>query len=108
MSAGASAPLAQAVAGVNRLVLSAQLVERGALRYTPAGLPAFDLELKHESQVLEDGLPRRVSLEIRAVAIGEVTRRVGALALGSSGEFAGFLSAGRNGRGLLFHVTALD
>jgi primosomal replication protein N len=42
------------------------------------------------------------------VAIGEVTRRVGALALGSNGEFAGFLSAGRNGRGLLFHVTALD
>jgi primosomal replication protein N len=108
MSAGASAPLAQAVAGVNRLVLSAQLVERGALRYTPAGVPAFDLGLKHESQVLEDGLPRRVSLEIRAVAIGEVTRRVGALELGNSGEFAGFLSAGRNGRGLLFHVTALD
>jgi hypothetical protein len=52
MSAGASAPLAQAVAGVNRLVLSAQLVERGALRYTPAGLPAFDLELKNESQGL--------------------------------------------------------
>jgi primosomal replication protein N len=108
MSAGAPAPLAQAVAGVNRLVLSAQLVERGALRYTPAGVPAFDLGLKHESQVLEDGLPRRVSLEIRAVAIGEVTRRVGALELGNSGEFAGFLSAGRNGRGLLFHVTALD
>ena len=108
MSAGASAPLAQAVAGVNRLVLSAQLVERGALRYTPAGLPALDLGLKHESQVLEDGQPRRVSLEIRAVAIGEITRRVGALALGDSGEFAGFLSAGRSGRGLLFHVTALD
>ncbi|WP_051243002.1 primosomal replication protein N [Azohydromonas australica] len=108
MSAGASAPLAQVVAGVNRLVLSAQLVERGALRYTPAGVPAFDLGLKHESQVLEDGLPRRVSLEIRAVAIGEVTRRVGALELGNSGEFAGFLSAGRSGRGLLFHVTALD
>lgn len=108
MSEGASAPLAQAVAGVNRLVLSAQLVERGALRYTPAGVPAFDLGLKHESQVLEDGLPRQVSLEIRAVAIGEVTRRVGALELGNSGEFAGFLSAGRNGRGLLFHVTALD
>ena len=108
MSAGASAPLPQAAAAVNRLVLSAQLVERGALRYTPAGLPALDLELKHESQVLEDGLPRRVSLEIRAVAIGDITRRLGALALGHSGEFAGFLSAGRNKRGLLFHVTALD
>jgi primosomal replication protein N len=36
---------------MNRLVLQAQLVERGALRYTPAGIPALDLNLKHESQV---------------------------------------------------------
>ncbi|MEP7102565.1 MAG: primosomal replication protein N, partial [Burkholderiales bacterium] len=36
---------------MNRLVLTAQLVERGALRYTPAGLPALDLSLKHESEV---------------------------------------------------------
>ena len=42
------------------------------------------------------------------MAIGDITRRLGALALGHSGEFAGFLSAGRNKRGLLFHVTALD
>ncbi|MEO8805817.1 MAG: primosomal replication protein N, partial [Burkholderiaceae bacterium] len=28
---------------MNRLVLTAQLLERGALRYTPAGLPALDL-----------------------------------------------------------------
>ena len=55
---------------MNRLVLAAQLVERGALRYTPAGLPALDLSLKHESEVSEDGQPRKVSLEIKAVAIG--------------------------------------
>ena len=48
-------------------------MERGALRYTPAGLPALDLSLKHESEVSEDGQPRKVSLEIRAVAIGEIT-----------------------------------
>jgi len=93
---------------MNRLVLSAQLVERGALRYTPAGLPALDLSLKHESQVSEDGQPRKVSLEIRAVAIGGITRRLDTLAIGSAGLYAGFLGAGRNGRGLLFHVTALE
>ena len=57
-------------AAMNRLVLAAQLVERGALRYTPAGLPALDFELKHESELSEDGQPRKVSMEIRAVAIG--------------------------------------
>ena len=93
---------------MNRLVLAATLVERGAVRYTPAGLPALDLLLKHESEVSEDGQPRKVSLEIKAVAIGAITRPAGAMALGSAASFAGFLGATRNGRGLVFHITALD
>ena len=93
---------------MNRLVLAATLVERGAVRYTPAGLPALDLLLKHESEVSEDGQPRKVSLEIKAVAIGAIARPVGAMALGSLATFAGFLGATRNGRGLVFHITALD
>ena len=93
---------------MNRLVLTAQLVERGAMRYTPAGLPALDLKLQYESTVSEDGLPRKVSIEIKALGIGAITQHLGALALGSSGTFAGFLATARNGRGMLFHVTALD
>jgi primosomal replication protein N len=93
---------------MNRLVLSAQLVERGAVRYTPAGLPALDLSLKHESQVTEDGQPRKVSMEIRAVAIGAITRQLLLLAIGSHGDFAGFLTASRNGRGLSFHLTEVQ
>jgi primosomal replication protein N len=92
---------------MNRLVLTAQLLERGAVRYTPAGLPALDCKLMHESQLTEDGTARKVSLEIRALAIGEISRTVGALALGSTGTYAGFLASARNGRGLLFHITAL-
>mgnify|MGYP003513146971 CR=1 FL=1 len=93
---------------MNRLVLAATLVERGAVRYTPAGLPALDLLLKHESEVSEDGVPRKVSLEIKAVAIGAITRPIGARALGNSAAFAGFLGSARNGRGLVLHITALD
>jgi primosomal replication protein N len=93
---------------VNRLVLAATLVERAAVRYTPAGLPALDLLLKHESEVSEDGQPRKVSLEIKAVAIGAVSRPAGAMALGSAATFAGFLGATRNGRGLVFHITAIE
>jgi primosomal replication protein N len=92
---------------MNRLVLQAQLVERAAVRYTPAGLPALDISLKHASEVSEDGQNRKVSLEIRAVAIGAITRQVGQLAVGSEAQFAGFLTAARNGRGLVFHVTAI-
>ena len=89
-------------------MLTATLVERAALRYTPAGLPALDFSLRHESQVTQDGQPRKVSVEIRARAIGEITRKVSALELGSEHGFAGFLASQRNGRGVVFHVTELD
>ena len=89
------------------MVLSAQLQELGVVRYTPAGLPALDCRLLHASTVTEDGQPRKVSLEIRAVAIGEITRSLGAMQLGAHGTFVGFLASMRNGRGLLFHITSL-
>ena len=93
---------------MNRMVLSAQLLERGAVRYTPAGLPAIDCRLQHASTVTEDGQPRLVSLEIKAMAIGAIARPLGALVLGQSGLFAGFLATTRNGRGMLFHITELS
>ena len=93
---------------MNRLVLTAQLLERGALRYTPAGLPALDLSLKHESQVTQDGQARQVFFEIKARAIGAVTQQAAGLEMGSTHGFAGFLGSQRNGRGVVFHVTELD
>ncbi len=93
---------------MNRLVLTAQLVERGALRYTPAGLPAVDLSLKHESSVTQDGQARQVSFEIKARAIGAITERLTGMEMGSTHGFAGFLGSQRNGRGVVFHITELD
>ena len=93
---------------MNRVVLSAQLVERGAVRYTPAGLPACDFSLKHESQVTEAGQPRQVSMEMRAVAIGEIAQRLVGLEIGAAGTFAGFLTNQRNGRGTVLHVTEFE
>ena len=78
------------------------------MRYTPAGLPALDLSLKHESEVIQDGQPRKVWFEIKAKGIGEITQRLNGLELGSQHGFAGFLGSQRNGRGIVFHVTELD
>ncbi len=89
-------------------MLAARVVERRALRYTPAGLPALDFELKHESEASEDGQPRKVSLQLRALAIGRIAQPLAALELGSAGSFGGFLAAARNGRGLRFHVTDFE
>lgn len=93
---------------MNRLLLSARLVERGLLRYTPAGLPALDLGLRHESEVTQDGQSRKVSMDIRARLIGAITERAVGLELGSEHGFGGFLGSQRNGRGIVFHITELD
>jgi primosomal replication protein N len=93
---------------MNRFLLAATLASRAALRYTPAGLPALDLSLQHGSTVSEDGKPRQVSMEIKALAIGDVVQPLAKLALGSAGLFAGFITSTRNGRGLLFHITSFE
>ena len=93
---------------MNRLVLSARLDERGALRYTPAGLPALDLMLAHESDLSHEGQLRKVAVQVKALVIGELVNQVKLLPLGTEGVFAGFLASARNGRGLLFHITELS
>jgi primosomal replication protein N len=93
---------------VNQFSLQATLQELGQVRYTPAGLMALDLGLKHEGEAQEAGKPRKVSMEIKAVAIGEIGKRLQALGVGGSARFSGFLSNQRNGRGIIFHVTAVE
>jgi primosomal replication protein N len=92
---------------MNRLLLHASLVQRSAVRYTPAGLPALDFTLKHESTVGQDGPPRKLAFELKALAVGEATRALNALPLGAQAVFGGFIAQGRNGRGWILHVTEL-
>lgn len=91
----------------NRLLLSAQVQERSARRYTPAGLPALDLVLAHEGQASEDGQPRLVRMHLKAVAIGQISRSAEQLALGEPRQFAGFLAPSRGGKGLIFHINEI-
>jgi len=91
---------------VNQLVLNARIAEAGALRYTPAGLPALDFRLEHESEVTEAGQPRQVAVAIRAVAFGSLAETLGKQAIGSSWNFTGFLATPRNGKHPVLHVQA--
>jgi primosomal replication protein N len=98
-----------AVLSLNRFVLQARIVERGILRYTPAGIPALNFTLKHEGQSTEDGVMRQVVLEIRAKAVGpSITNLVAALPADTDATFTGFLAAARQGRGVVFHVNTVD
>ena len=90
--------------GVNRVILNACLAQAKALRYTPAGLPALDLTLDHESQVTEAGQVRNVRVSVRAKALGAVAETLGHQAIGSVWMFTGFLATPLNGKHPVFHI----
>jgi len=90
--------------GVNRTVLTACIAELQALRYTPAGLPALNFRLEHESKLQEDGQVRQVKASVKAVAIGAIAERIQKQPLGSIWQFSGFLATPRNGQSVVFHI----
>ena len=92
--------------------LTAQIESLKALRYTPAGLPALDLELVHESDVSEAGQTRQVKLVVKAVALGGLAESLVKQTVGSLWRFSGFLAASRNrpqpSRTLVFHIQSFQ
>ena len=91
---------------MNQLVLSARIAQAGALRYTPAGLPALDFSLEHESELSEAGQARQVKVAVKAVAFGAVAESLGRQPIGSSWNFTGFLATPRNGKHPVFHIQS--
>jgi primosomal replication protein N len=95
---------------LNQLCLSAQVVQWGEQRFTPAGLEALDVQLLHVSTQTEDGHARKVHLDIKALALGEMVKKVQQLrdAGDQSFLFKGFLSSFKTGRGITFHIVEID
>jgi primosomal replication protein N len=93
---------------VNQTILSARIAEAAALRYTPAGLPAIDLRLEHESEAVEAGARRQVRVEIRAVAFGADAETLARQAVGSGFRFTGFLAAPRHGKHPVLHIQSFQ
>lgn len=91
----------------NLLHLSAHITALQALRHTPAGVPVLDLELSHQSTQREAGQDRLTQLNLRAIAFGMVAQQLEQQSLGQSLHLAGFLAAGKNGKGLIFHIQSL-
>jgi primosomal replication protein N len=74
------------------------------LRYTPAGLPALNLQLEHESELQEAGGNRQVKVVVKAVAFGVLAERLIKQSIGSHWKFQGFIANARQGKTLLFHI----
>ncbi|WP_430407615.1 primosomal replication protein N [Hydrogenophaga sp.] len=84
--------------------MSAAVVQVQSLRYTPAGIPAVNLVLEHESEVVEMETPRQVKVQLKAVAFGAQAEILSRQGLDSVCEFHGFMANGRNGKGVVFHI----
>jgi primosomal replication protein N len=96
------------VAGFNQLTLTAKLVVKSVLRYTPAGLPICEFELEHESEQLEASKPRLVKCIVPALALGVAATQIGVLELGSLRNWSGFIALrSHKSKSLRFHVCAV-
>jgi primosomal replication protein N len=97
---------------VNLLSLSAQVEAVKPLRYTPAGLPALDIELSHESSVSDNGQQRQIKLVVRALATGGLAESLARQSVGSMWQFSGFLAASRSkpviSKTLVFHIQSFQ
>jgi primosomal replication protein N len=93
----------------NRVTLDAMLTEANPLRYTPAGIPAFDGVLQHASRQPEAGGERAVECEIAAVAYGDTARALAKVATGTALRCNGFLARRyRTGVTLALHVNEFE
>lgn len=94
---------------INRYRLQAVLGERGPLRYTPAGIPALDVVLRHESVQTQLGQPRRLDMDVEAVMFAELALDWQRRPLGSAACFTGFLAPTRKGsRRLKFTINEVE
>jgi primosomal replication protein N len=94
---------------LNRLGLTAALVEREAIRYTPAGVAIVGLKLSHQSVQREAGADRTVELEISAIAADRLALRMDRVALGTELKLEGFLAPRRrNVKALVLHITDFE
>lgn len=90
----------------NRLQLVASIIERDAIRYTPAGIPVVTAKLQHRSQQTEAGEKRIVEFEIPAIAIGKIAGRFEKLETGQIQRFTGFMAKkSQKSKALVFHIT---
>lgn len=82
------------------------LVEKAALRYTPAGLPVLEAGFRHSGTAVEAGVERKLAFDVTAVALGSVGEQLDHEPLGTEVELAGFFAPrSRRSMRIVLHVT---
>ena len=93
----------------NEVLLAGRLLERGATRYTPAGIPVIEFRLAHASEQFEAGQPRQVECEMPCIALGQMALLMADSKPGDGLTLGGFFAArSRNSRTLVLHVNKIE
>jgi primosomal replication protein N len=96
-------------AQLNRVELTGTLIERKALRFTPARMPVVECVIGHQSEQIEAGVARRVECEIQAIGLGEIAKWLQAATPGVMVHLTGFLAAkSQSSKQLRLHVTTIE
>jgi len=79
------------------------------LRYTPAGIPAVEFRLQHESERDEAGAKRRINAEVAGIAFEAQARLLAKANLSTEIKLQGFLAAkSKRSKRLVLHVTHIE
>lgn len=93
----------------NRVVITGTLIEHKPLRYTPAGVPVSEGRLRHESEMIEAGHPRKVECEVNVVALGTTAKWLQGAGPGKAVRLEGFLALkSKNSRQPMLHVERIE
>nr|WP_249116047.1 primosomal replication protein N [Azoarcus sp. L1K30] len=94
---------------MNELRLTARIAELLPLRRTPAGVPVAGCLLAHASKQCESGVDRDVSVELQAVAIGELAAVLASAGPGVNVTVSGFLAAkSLRSRAPVLHLNKIE
>ena len=90
-------------------MLSGNLIELDALRYTPAGIPVVNFRLSHASEQIEAGDKRAVQCEVAGLAFEREARLIAAVRPGMKVKITGFLAGkSRDSKQLVLHATNIE
>lgn len=92
----------------NRVVLTAVIVKKEALRFTPGGLQAIVVMLEHESEQVEANFARQVRAQLKAVAFGSIAEQISEVGLNILLTFSGFLASRKNASYPILHILHIQ
>ena len=93
----------------NRIVLNGKILTIDPLRYTPAGIPALNLTLAHNSRQVEAGMEREVECEVQVVAMGELAQQAARCKVEDGIRIQGFLARkSRKSTQLVLHANKIE